>query len=245
MPVHTTNERNMRKLFVYILTALIFASCEVIDWNNRLIPVDGPTGGRKHVLLEFTGFRCVNCPTAAEIAQNLEAMYDGRLYAVSLHPASNPFTQGKYDYTCPAADSIYQWMGGTVSTPFPAGNVDCKPFEGEWFSDMSAWATMVYQAMRDNDEIQCEMPLEMSYWLIEDSVLGVQAMPDGTVNDHYYHRHLLRDVKEDAYQLEVIESYNKQQLYILTIYQNPQDKSIYHAYEEKYLDSLGPVDDNK
>ena len=226
----------MRKLLVYILTTFIFASCEVIDWNNRLIPVDGPTGGRKHVLLEFTGFRCVNCPTAAALAQDLEAMYKGRLIVVSLHPASNPFTQGRYDYTCAAADSIYQWMGGDASTSFPAGNVDCQPFEGEWFNDMSAWPTMVYEAMQDKEEMQNEMPLETVYWLIEDSVQGAQAMPDGTVNGHYYHRHVLRDVKGSISQLEEKAGYNPEQLYILTIYQNPQDKSIYHAYEEKYLD---------
>ena len=59
-----------------------------------------------------------------------------------------------------------------------------------------------------------------------------------------YHRHVLRDIKEDAYQLEVKESYNKQQLYILTLYWNPQDKSIYHAYETKFMDnSLSAMDD--
>jgi len=30
----------------------------------------------------------------------------------------------------------------------------------------------------------------------------------------------------------------------LTIYQNPQDKSIYHAYEEKYLDVFRTVLDD-
>lgn len=226
----------MRKLFVYILTALMAVGCEVIGPEDQLIPVEDVTGGRKHVLIEFTGFRCVNCPMAAELAQDLEAMYKGRLIVVSLHPASNPFTQGKYDYTCAAADSIYQWMGGDASTSFPAGNVDCKPFEGEWFADMSVWPTMVYEAMQDKEEMQSEMPMETVYWLIEDSVPGVQAMPDGTVNTNYYHRHVLRDVKGSISQLEEKESYNPEQLYILTIYQNPQDKSIYHAYEEKYLD---------
>lgn len=204
----------MRKLFVYILAVLTFAGCEVIREEDRLIPVETRTGVRRHVLLEFTGFRCVNCPTAAELAQSLEQTYEGQLYTVSLHPASNPFTQGAYDYTCPAADSVYQWMGGTATTPFPAGNVNMRPFEDESFADMSLWATMVYDAMQDTlaPYIRCvsavadttqqqanvliayapSVEANMACWLIEDSVAGVQAMPDGTVNTHYYHRHVLR-----------------------------------------------------
>ena len=232
MPLHPANERNMRKLFVYILTLLVLAGCEIIPAGEQTIPVEGHTSARKHVLLDFTGFRCVNCPTAAELAQTLEEAYDGQLYLVSLHPASNPFTQGAYDYTCPAADSIYLWMGGTASTPFPAGNVDLKPYNEEWFSNMNEWATMVYQAMQETEIAQAAV--ERSYWLIEDSVPGVQAMPNGTVSTLYYHRHVLRDVKSDKAQLTVSEDFNRDQLMVLTLYLDPTDKHIINAYEEKY-----------
>ena len=44
----------------------ILCACEVIDEAERLIPVETePQGNRTHVLIEYTGFRCVNCPTAA------------------------------------------------------------------------------------------------------------------------------------------------------------------------------------
>lgn len=229
---------------ILFVALLLLTGCEVIPENEQLIPVEPDlSGSRTHVLLEFTGFRCVNCPTAAEIAQDLEAMYDGLLYVVSLHPASNPFTQGKYDYTCPAADSIYQWIGGEATTPFPAGNIDMQPFEGEWFADMSSWATMVYEAMKDSIAPSLDKAIK-SYWLIEDSVLGVQAMPDGTVNDHYYHRHVLRDVNADKNLLEIKDSYTKQQLYVLTLYMDPNDRHIINAYETKLMDnSLSAMDD--
>ena len=113
----------MRKLLL-CLVILAFCGCEVIKEEDRLIPVeptpqDSTSTGRRHVLLEYTGFRCVNCPSASELAQTLEHTYAGRLYLVSLHPASNPFTQGaaKYDYTCPEADSIYQWKGVEAVPP--------------------------------------------------------------------------------------------------------------------------------
>lgn len=219
------------KNYIYIvLAALCLAGCELIPDEERYKPVDSHTGTRCHVLLEFTGFRCVNCPTASELAQNLQQTYEGQLYVVALHPASNPFTQGKYDYTCPAADSIYQWMGGNASTPFPAGNIDMKPFNGEWFANSNQWPTMVYEAMQET-EIPNPDQLKTSYWLVEDSVLGVQAMPDGSVNDHYYHRHVLRGVWDEEAAIVVPEGCRREYLSVLKIYLDTKDKHIVQAYE--------------
>ena len=219
------------KNYIYIvLAALCLAGCELIPDEERYKPVDSHTGTRCHVLLEFTGFRCVNCPTASELAQNLQQTYKGQLYVVALHPASNPFTQGKYDYTCPAADSIYQWMGGDASTPFPAGNIDMMPYEGEWFANTNQWPTMVYEAMQET-EIPNPDQLKTSYWLVEDSVLGVQAMPDGSVNDHYYHRHVLRGVWDEEAAIVVPEGCRREYLSVLKIYLDTKDKHIVQAYE--------------
>lgn len=219
------------KNYIYIvLAALCLAGCELIPDEERYKPVDSRTGTRCHVLLEFTGFRCVNCPTASELAQNLQQTYEGKLYVVALHPASNPFTQGKYDYTCPAADSIYQWMGGDASTPFPAGNIDMMPYEGEWFANTNQWPTMVYEAMQET-EIPNPDQLKTSYWLVEDSVLGVQAMPDGSVNDHYYHRHVLRGVWDEEAAIVVPEGCRREYLSVLKLYLDTKDKHIVQAYE--------------
>ena len=219
------------KNYIYIvLAALCLAGCELIPDEERYKPVDSRTGTRCHVLLEFTGFRCVNCPAASELAQRLQQTYEGQLYVVALHPASNPFTQGKYDYTCPAADSIYQWMGGDASTPFPAGNIDMMPYEGEWFANTNQWPTMVYEAMQET-EIPNPDQLKTSYWLVEDSVLGVQAMPDGTVNDHYYHRHVLRGVWDEEAAIVVPEGCRREYLSVLKLYLDTKDKHIVQAYE--------------
>lgn len=219
------------KNYIYIvLAALCLAGCELIPDEERYKPVDSHTGTRCHVLLEFTGFRCVNCPAASELAQRLQQTYERQLYVVALHPASNPFTQGKYDYTCPAADSIYQWMGGNASTPFPAGNIDMMPYEGEWFANTNQWPTMVYEAMQET-EIPNPDQLKTSYWLVEDSVLGVQAMPDGSVNDHYYHRHVLRGVWDKEEAIVVPEGCRREYLSVLKIYLDTKDKHIVQAYE--------------
>ncbi len=206
----------MRKLLVYILTALTVCSCEVIDEADRLIPLS-PThsSGRVHVLLEYTGCLCVNCPTAAQRAQELQELYGEQLMVIALHPATNHFTHSLYDYTCPEADSIYLSMGGTETTPFPKGNIDFLPMENEYLLDLNRWATQLNNVMPDTvhpyvsakaeyDSVNRSIAVttilyaeqaldaQLMTWLVEDSVTGAQMMPDGSVNTAYIHRHMLR-----------------------------------------------------
>lgn len=204
------------KKILYIGLILLFAGCEVIGENERLIPVTGEgTTDRRHVLLEFTGFRCVNCPTAAKTAQALHTIYGENLIVIALHPASNPFTQGKEDYTCPEADSVYRYMGGTETTPFPTGNIDLKAENGTYFFDAAEWSRLAVQAMADSvapdiavtlqtDTVNRTVSIQavytspkteevqIAFWLVEDSIPGMQAMPDGSVQKDYPHRHVLR-----------------------------------------------------
>ena len=204
--------------YIGLLALLALVGCEVIPEDQRYTYVDGKNpSARTHVLIECTGFRCVNCPTAAETAQALHEMFGYSLTVVAIHPASNPFTQGVYDYTCPAADSIYQFIGGSASTPFPTGNIDLLPQSGSYFIDPTDWPAQVALAMEDTvcpylyftneaDTIDKNINIvtgtrpdeQIAFWLVEDSVLGAQAMPDGSVNTNYYHRHVLRAVAYDS-----------------------------------------------
>ena len=210
---------------------LALASCEVIPESEQLIPVQIPdTSAHRHVLLEFTGFRCVNCPAAAETAANLQHIYGDKLIVIALHPASNPFTQGAYDYTCPEADSIYQLLGGTASTPFPTGSIDMRLFDDSYFISPADWATKL--TTNHKFEIINHQSLDTSYWLVEDSVLGVQAMPDGTVNTAYYHRHVLRAIAQQPF-TELPTQYDPAHCSVVTIYSD-QDKQIIDAYETSW-----------
>ena len=194
---------------------MMLAGCEVIKENERLIPVPIAEDMRTHVLIEYTGFRCVNCPTAATMADELHHLYGNRLIVVAMHPASNPFTQGAYDYTCPEADECYLYMGGTASTSFPTGNIDLSPSNDQWFFEPVEWATRLQAATQSSyapslsleatidtltRQIHCAvtttshviMEARLAIWFTEDSIIGVQAMPNGSVNTNYCHRHMLR-----------------------------------------------------
>lgn len=234
-----------------VITTLALTSCEVIKENDRLIRVDEVQGERVHVLLDFTGFKCVNCPNAANLANELKDKYKDHLLVVALHPASNPFTQGKYNYTCPGADSIYKWMGGTASTPFPIGNIDMIAYQGEYLHDANEWTTMVYDAMKESQapmlsasatgdtitriiEVDAEYNTfddrELALWLVEDSVVGAQMMPNGSANMQYMHRHMLRETTHGT-TIQAPEGCNMKNCHIVALLLDKKDNHILNAYE--------------
>ena len=199
-----------------MLSAMVLAGCEVIGEGERLVPVSQPadTTDRTHVLIEFTGFRCVNCPNAAAAAEALHQTYGERLIIVAMHPASNPFTQGaaQYDYTCPEADDYYRLLGGSATTPFPTGNINLATRDGSSLHDYPEWPAWLVQQMSEPTRVHLSVTAgseadritvtttayadvaascRIVTWLVEDSIQSAQAMPDGSVNTQYYHRHVL------------------------------------------------------
>ena len=208
-----------------VLAAVLLAACEVIPEGEReeviFTPTDPSAVVRSSLLIEYSGWQCVNCPTAAEEAHRLQELYGENLVVVVMHPESNPNTRHNnkpaLNYTCPEADSIYIMMGGTNTTPFPTGNVNMvkEPTKG-YFNDYDQWATLVSQAYANPkpmllsveangnaDSRDVWMAVDMTnldskaveatlqVWLTEDSVIGSQKKPEGT-DKEYAHNHLLR-----------------------------------------------------
>ena len=205
------------KELLFILLSFALVGCQVIPMDERLIetPLVIPNDVHPHVLIEFTGFRCVNCPLATEQAHELQQMYGDQLIVVAMHPASNPFTQGTYDYTCPAADTYYRFMGGTATTPFPTGNIDMVKYESDYLIDYTTWSARLKERIIETNDIRLgvtatrdaqsddimisttafagkKIDVDLLLWLTEDSIVGAQMMPDGTADMEYTHNHVLR-----------------------------------------------------
>lgn len=207
------------------LVAILLTACEVIPEGEReeiiFTPSDPTAVKRTSLLIEYSGWQCVNCPTAAEEAHRLQELYGENLVVVVMHPESNPNTRHNnkpaLNYTCPEADSIYIMMGGTNTTPFPTGNINMvkEPSKG-YFFDYDQWATLVSQAYATPTPMLLSvevkgyansrdiwMAVDMSnldtkaveatlqVWLTEDSVIGSQKKPEGT-DKEYAHNHLMR-----------------------------------------------------
>ena len=214
----------MKNIFIG-LSLLALTACQVIGPGERediiFTPTDPSAVKRTSLLIEYSGWQCVNCPTAAEEAHRLKELYGENLVVVVMHPESNPNTRHNnkpaLNYTCPEADSIYIMMGGTNTTPFPTGNVNMvKDANKNYFNDYDKWATLVSQAYAapkpvllthevqgwaDSRDIWMAVDITnldeqaidatLQVWLTEDSVIGSQKFPTGT-DKNYAHNHLLR-----------------------------------------------------
>ena len=217
----------MKRNWKYITMMLaigVLTACEVIPGGEReeviFTPTDPSTVKRTSLLIEYSGWQCVNCPTAAEEAHHLKEQYGENLIVVVMHPESNPNTRHNnkpaLNYTCSEADSIYLMMGGTNTTPFPTGNVNMVKDETKgYFCDYDKWGTLVSQAYATpkpvlltaeastidtnvifvavditNLDTQA-MEASLQVWLTEDSVMGSQKKPSGT-DKNYAHNHLMR-----------------------------------------------------
>jgi hypothetical protein len=230
--------RKMKINWIYIMMVVAVAmltACEVIPEDERdfevFIPKDTTTNDstqttpvivkRSSLLIEYSGWMCVNCPTAAEVAHQLKEQYGEQLVVVVMHPESNPNTRHNnkpaLNYTCPEADSIYIMMGGTSTTAFPTGNINLfKHDTKSYFTDYSMWGKYISQAYSnpkpviinqevkgtmDNKDINIVVDITnhdtkaieatLQVWLTEDSVMGSQKKPEGT-DKNYAHNHLMR-----------------------------------------------------
>jgi len=100
--------------------------------NDTLFYMDSVSVTQKQVLLEdFTGHKCVNCPTAALEAHQWSENYNGRLIIYGVHAGYQalPEATGLYtaDFTCPTGDELFNFFG----QPFnPSGPVDRVEYNG-------------------------------------------------------------------------------------------------------------------
>ena len=212
------------KYITMVLAVGLLAACEVIGPGDRnkviFTPTDPSAIKRTSLLVEYSGWQCVNCPTAAEEAHRLKELYGEELVVVVMHPESNPNTRHNnkpaLNYTCPEADSIYIMMGGTNTTPFPTGNVNMvKDATSGYFNDYDKWGTLISQAYAapkpmllkaeataiDTNIVFVAVDITnldtqavdatLQVWLTEDSVIGSQKKPEGT-DKNYAHNHLMR-----------------------------------------------------
>jgi len=109
----------MRSVYKFLLgiifISVIFYACDKVDepYINENVPWV-PTG--KKVLLEdFTGHKCVNCPGAAILAHELQDQYKDHLVVIAIHAGyfAQPSASGDYayDFRTPTGDELDNFFG--------------------------------------------------------------------------------------------------------------------------------------
>ncbi len=201
-----------------VMTAL---ACDKIDQplQNELGFIKLPDSTNKVVLLEeFTGADCNNCPKAAEKAQDYLASFPGRVVVLSIHESNFavPDAEHPIDYRVPSGTELYQFFS---PIGVPSGMFDRKGYPDDEHSKLIGdWDDAMVEALKDTalleitsdfeyDDVTDEFSLRvnvraleniadadlyLSTFLIEDSIVSPQTLPNGSIKDDYVHMHMLR-----------------------------------------------------
>ena len=202
----------MKHKLLYILSAaMLLVSCGTeIGENERLDYVKPQPVGKNVLVVDFTGQRCVNCPKANEEIETLQEQYGAdTVIAVGMHSGPLGFKGNSrlLGLATDLGDTYYNYWGIEYQ---PTGVVD---YRGK--SDYTSWASEVMQSLHQTASVSLTATAEgtgtdlhgsvtiegingntsgkLQLWLVEDSIVAMQMMPDGSANANYLHSHVFRD----------------------------------------------------
>lgn len=209
----------IKNLFLGVATAamaMAAASCSNIDEGDRLIYVKPAEVGRAILIEDFTGQRCVNCPTGTEIINGIVDTYgEDNVIAVGVHSgplgfAGNSKTVGLMTDT--GNEYYTHWdKENKMGQPWVIFNRKTSPD-----SHYNNWAAMVSTIISEKanlsvkidnaydvatrtlttkvgaDGVNGTVNGKLQVWIVEDGVKALQMMPDGSANKEYVHNHVFR-----------------------------------------------------
>lgn len=201
------------------MAAGCLTACDEVDSDKRFIGPVVPEA-RKNVLIEdFTGQKCVNCPSAADMAASLQQLYGAEhVVAVSIHGGSLSRDEATDKFGLANATSkaynehwgVSQWPSGMIDRTGGLQGPD------KWAAAVLTRiiqqpaaelniANIAYDAASKTLNLDVSVTANESVtgrlqvWLTESGVVQQQYMPDGTKNNQYVHNHVLRASVNDPY----------------------------------------------
>lgn len=209
----------IKNIFLGVATAamaMAAASCSNIDEGDRLIYVKPAEVGRAILIEDFTGQRCINCPTGTEIINGIVDTYgEDNVIAVGVHSgplgfAGNSKTVGLMTDT--GNEYYTRWdKENKMGQPWVIFNRKTSPD-----SHYNNWAAMVSTIISEKanlsvkianaydaatrtlnttvgaDGVNGTVNGKLQVWIVEDGVKALQMMPDGKSNKEYIHNHVFR-----------------------------------------------------
>lgn len=236
----------IKNLFLGVATAamaMAAASCSNIDEGDRLIYVKPAEVGRAILIEDFTGQRCINCPTGTEIINGIVDTYgEDNVIAVGIHSgplgfAGNSKTVGLMTDT--GNEYYTRWdKENKMGQPWVVFNRKTSPD-----SHYNNWAAMVGTIISEKanlsvkianaydaatrtltttvgaDGVNGTVNGKLQVWIVEDGVKALQMMPDGKSNKEYIHNHVFRAAVNGTWGEDVTvkegETTTKQYQYVL------------------------------
>lgn len=236
----------IKNLFLGVATAamaMAAASCSNIDEGDRLIYVKPAEVGRAILIEDFTGQRCINCPTGTEIINGIVDTYgEDNVIAVGIHSgplgfAGNSKTVGLMTDT--GNEYYTRWdKENKMGQPWVIFNRKTSPDShyNNWAAivgtiisekaNLSVKITNAYDAATRTlttkvgaDGVNGTVNGKLQVWIVEDGVKALQMMPDGKSNKEYIHNHVFRAAVNGTWGEDVTvkegETTTKQYSYVL------------------------------
>lgn len=236
----------IKNIFLGVATAamaMAAASCSNIDEGYRLIYVKPAEVGRAILIEDFTGQKCINCPTGTEIINSIVETYgEDNVIAVGIHSgplgfAGNSKTVGLMTDT--GNEYYTRWdKENKMGQPWVIFNRKTSPD-----SHYNNWAAMVGTIISEKanlsvkianaydaatrtltttvgaDGVNGTVNGKLQVWIVEDGVKALQMMPDGKSNKEYIHNHVFRAAVNGTWGEDVTvkegETTTKQYQYVL------------------------------
>lgn len=236
----------IKNLFLGVATAamaMAAASCSNIDEGDRLIYVKPAEVGRAILIEDFTGQKCINCPTGTGIINGIVETYgEDNVIAVGIHSgplgfAGNSKTPGLMTDT--GNEYYTRWdKENKMGQPWVVFNRKTSPD-----SHYNNWAAMVGTIISEKanlsvkianaydaatrtltttvgaDGVNGTVNGKLQVWIVEDGVKALQMMPDGSANKEYIHPHVFRAAVNGTWGEDVTvkegETTTKQYSYVL------------------------------
>lgn len=202
--------------------SLFWIGCDKIDEPYRITNVEPVPEGSdtlKVVFIEdFTGIKCVNCPEAAKIIEDLQAIHKGRIISLGIHagifakPSAAP-----YD-TDLRSDEGTEYLNTYKVQSFPQGLINKK--EGAKLYNSGDWTNEILSEMEvptsvrmgisatlTGKEIKCTVTYKavkelsgdhkLLVYLVEDGIVAAQKNNNASIGPtdilDYKHHNVLRE----------------------------------------------------
>ena len=207
-----------RNIFFLLFVSVLFFSCEE---NMPVIPDAPVINSNKKVLVEeFTGVRCVNCPTGSLELENLLSLYGENLIVVSIHAGdfAPPYPQSQYDFRTEEADNLINYLGNPPS--YPSAVIGRKDYDGGFYIlqyDITRWTGFIEEALQEDAKIGVTITkeydtttrelkvqvtglaneflsgdLRLTVMVTENNIIDAQETPGAGLILDYNHKHVFR-----------------------------------------------------
>lgn len=198
----------MKFNLTYLLGAALIglSSCEPVGENERFLPLDQIEAKRGVLVEDFTGQKCVNCPKAHRVINDLHHAYGEKIVAVAIHGGGFAFPEEKgglgtetgNEYTkkwnieaFPSAvinrkttvDVVDQWTTNILSVIWQEPQMD-----------IHVSAKLTDNKITIKTDLGCNQDVngKLQLWLLEDGIVAPQSQEDGSVEKKYVHNHVFR-----------------------------------------------------